>query len=90
MVAAVNDGVAISQLARQYGVDDSTVRDHLSRPRTKRRSPALTGQEVLLATQLYRTGTSFRGIGKQLGVHASTVRQYLLKAGIQPRDRGSQ
>jgi predicted transcriptional regulator len=40
-----------------------------------------------VATELHKAGNSFRDVGKWLGVHASTVRQYLIRAGIEPRER---
>ena len=40
-----------------------------------------------MATELHKAGNSFRDVGKWLGVRASTVRQYLIRAGIEPRER---
>jgi DNA-binding CsgD family transcriptional regulator len=87
LIEAVTDGAAIGELARQYGIDRSTVLDHVNRPQARRHAPALNQAEVEVAAALYRAGQSFREVGVQLGVHASTVRQYLLREGVKPRDR---
>jgi DNA-binding CsgD family transcriptional regulator len=42
----------------------------------------LDGHQVEEAAHLRRLGKSFRDIGNHLGVHASTVRQYLRRAGF--------
>ena len=81
---AYESGVTVSELARSYRVHHSTVSDHLNRSAMARRTPALDEGQVKQATQLYAAGLSFRAIGRQLGVHAGTVRRYLFHAGIKP------
>jgi DNA-binding CsgD family transcriptional regulator len=87
LTAAANDGVRLSELARRYGVDRSTVVDHLNRPATVRRSPALSEAEVEEAVRRYEAGMSFREVGQVFGAHASKVRQYIARAGVKPRGR---
>jgi hypothetical protein len=90
LTAAAKDGVPLSELAHRYDIDRSTVVDHLNRPVTPRRYPALGEAQVEEAVGLYEAGMSFREVGRTLGVHASTARQYLIRAGVGPeRPRGS-
>jgi lambda repressor-like predicted transcriptional regulator len=86
LIAAYEDGAAVNDLARRFGVHRSTVLDHLNRSQARRRYPALDehGQDV--AAQLYRSGLSLRDVGITLGVHASTIRMALMKAGVVRRD----
>lgn len=87
---AIAAGASVSEVARRYRVHHSTISDHLNRPEGPRKTPAMGPVEVEQAIDLYRSGLSFRAIGRGLGVHASTVRQYLLNAGVKPRSRVGQ
>ncbi|HTW07413.1 MAG TPA: helix-turn-helix domain-containing protein [Acidimicrobiales bacterium] len=84
---AADAGLMVSEIARHYHVHHSTISDHLNRPPRARRSPALDEPMLNLAIKLYVSGLSFTAVGRELGIHAATVREYLIKACVQPRDR---
>lgn len=85
---AIVAGASVAEVARRYRVHHSTISDRLNRSEGLRKTPAMNAVEVEQAIGLYVSGLSFRVIGREFGVHASTVRQYLVDAGVKPRDRG--
>ena len=59
---------------------------HEWRPEVRSRlALALAEERLGEAIRLYQAGQSLRSVGLVLGVHATTVRSYLLKAGVKPR-----
>jgi IS30 family transposase len=88
LTSACESGAAINDLAEQFEIHRSTVLEHLNRSEPRRRRyPALDESEVEVAVQLYATGLSLRNVGIALGVHASTVRLSLRRAGVPLRQR---
>jgi DNA-directed RNA polymerase specialized sigma24 family protein len=88
LTTAYESGAAINDLAKRFGIHRSTVLEHLNRSETRgQRYPALDEHEVDVAMQLYGTGLSLRNVGIALGVHASTVRLSLRRAGVTLRQR---
>jgi DNA-directed RNA polymerase specialized sigma24 family protein len=79
-------GRPIDELAAHFGIHRSTVLDHLNRSTAKRRYPALDERRIKLAIERYGAGLSLREVGITLDVHASTVRQALIKSGVSLRD----
>jgi hypothetical protein len=87
LVAAVSDGwpsvswlASTASMTRRSGTTSSGLRPGAAHPPSLR---ARFGRR-LNSTKL---GRSFRKVVHELGVHASTVRQYLIRAGVEPRDR---
>ena len=88
LVAAFEAGVEVKQLAAIYGINRSTVQDHLRRREVRRRRTKLSGADIEKVVGLYAQGWTIEAIGSELRVGASTVRRALLKAGAEIRPRG--
>jgi DNA-binding CsgD family transcriptional regulator len=80
-------GATVYQLARQFSVHRHTVSDILERRDVSRRYRKLSPEQLDLACTLYRDGLSLIKVGEQLGRRAETVRQALMKAGVEIRSR---
>jgi IS30 family transposase len=86
LTTAYARGVAINDLADRFGINRSTVLEHLKRSQTRRRYPALDARCVEEAAVLYRSGLALADIGSVFEVHATTVRLALLRVGVEMRD----
>jgi len=86
LVVSYGMGTPINELAKDFEIHRSTVLDHLNRSPARRRYPALDSHGVEVAERLYRAGLSLREVGAALSVHASSVRQALIRAGVPTRD----
>lgn len=87
LVQAYVAGSTVKQLTARFRLDRTTVLAHLDRQGITRRPNGrkLSDEEVAEAARLYRDGWSLRRLGQHLGVDDETVRQRLLKAGVQLR-----
>lgn len=90
LVASYQAGASCRELATEFGVNETTVRSHLSR-RDVPRSPSRKIHSQLLdeAVRLYENGESLRTVGRAIGAAPDTVRLALIAAGVTIRSRGS-
>jgi dsRNA-specific ribonuclease len=86
LTADYRSGVAVNDLAAQYGINRYTVIEHMRRQGVPRRYPRLGETEVRQAISLYYSGESLAKIGKQMHVDAGTVGRALHEAGLVLRD----
>lgn len=87
LVAAYQQGAAVTALSQRFGVHRQTVDQHLARAGVAKRSQVkMTPSRVARAKELYEQGWSARQIGVELDVCASTVSNKLKRAGVQMRD----
>jgi Mor family transcriptional regulator len=86
LVADYQTGARINELATRYRVNRATVIQHVNRSGVRRHYPALLPHEVEEAARLYREGQSLALVSSHFGVHATTVRTALLRAGLRMRD----
>jgi hypothetical protein len=87
LVAGYVAGSTVYELADQFGVHRHTVSEILERRGVPRRYHKLSPEQLDLACSLYRAGLSLTKVGGQLGRRAETVRQALMKAGVEIRAR---
>lgn len=87
---AYRAGSTVRQLATRFGINRTTVLDHLERLRIPRRANQrkLSDSQVAEATQLYKEGASLGELGVQFGVHSETVRRDLRRSGVVVRPAG--
>jgi DNA invertase Pin-like site-specific DNA recombinase len=87
LVAAFEAGVEVKQLATVYGINRSTVQDHLKRRGVRRRRRKLNGAAIEKIVGLYLQGWTIEAIGPELRVGASTVRRALLnRTGVEDQE----
>ena len=87
LVAGYLAGSTVYELAHQFSIHRQTVSEILRRRGISRRYRKLSPEQLDLACTLYRDGLSLTKVGKQLGRRAETVRQALMKAGVEIRSR---
>jgi hypothetical protein len=87
LVAGYLPGSTVYELADGFSIHRHTVSEILERRGVARRYKKLSPEQVDLACALYRGGLSLTKVGVQLERRAETVRQALLKAGIEMRAR---
>ena len=80
-------GSTVYELADQFRVHRHTVSGVLERRGISRRYQKLSPDQLDLACALYRDGLSLTKVGGQLGRRAETVRQALMRAGVEIRAR---
>ena len=90
LVAGYQSGATVYELADQFGVHRHTVSDILERNDVPRRYQKLSSEQIETARSLYRSGLSLTKIGHQVDRSAETIRQALLRVGIQMRPRNGQ
>jgi dsRNA-specific ribonuclease len=73
LTANYQSGLAVNDLAAQYGINRYTVIEHMRRQGVPRRYPRLGEAEVREAISFYYSGDSLAKIGKQMHVDAGTV-----------------
>jgi DNA-binding CsgD family transcriptional regulator len=79
-------GASLDELAAEFGVHRTTVRNHLDRAGVERRS-GFAERHVDEARALYESGLSLARVGKRLGVSGDTIRLVFRAHGIEVRDR---
>ena len=87
VLASYLAGATVYELADQHGIHRHTVSEILERHGVVRRYQKLSVELVETASVLYQGGLSLTKIGVQLGLSAETVRQALMRAGLQIRSR---
>jgi DNA-directed RNA polymerase specialized sigma24 family protein len=88
LVRQYEAGASASELAKTFGVDQSTVHRHLKRQGTKPRPyRKLRGEQLEEAVRLHASGMSIRGIARELGINRGTVSS-TLKDSVQSAARG--
>jgi hypothetical protein len=75
-------------LAIIYGINRSTIQDHLKRQGVRRRRTKLNAADLEKVVGLYHQGSTIEAIGPEVRAGASTVRRALVKAGVEIRRRG--
>ncbi len=78
----------MQKLADRFGVDRTTILRRLQGLGLRTRFSKLEQDEVQVAAELYRSGWTIDELARQHHVAASTVRAYLLGAGVMLRRRG--
>ncbi len=86
MLAAYDQGVTIMDLATMFDVSRVTVMSTLNRLGAESRR-GIVQRRIEEARSLYELGWSLARIGSRYGVYPSTVRDALLRAGVQIRPR---
>jgi len=84
---AYKAGASINDLAAQFGIDRSTILNHLNAMDIPRRYPALDPDQCEEVCRLYREGLNSTEIGQMFDVSADTVLRVIRKNGIIPRQR---
>ena len=74
----------------EFLIHPQTVAEILERRGVARRYQKLSPEEVDLACRLFGDGLSLIKVGVRLGRRAETVRQALMKAGVEIRPRNGQ
>lgn len=89
VVARYIDGESIDSLAREYGINRTTVISHLERNGIeRRRNPRkMTDAKVHAATERYATGISLAAVAAEFGVCERTLRREFEGAGVGVRSR---
>jgi hypothetical protein len=89
VIAAYNDGVAIPDLVRQYGVCKNTLFVHLKPAGvTPTRRANLTAAATTEAAELYVSGLSLAALAKRFGRNPDTVRKAFVEVGVTIRRAG--
>jgi DNA-binding CsgD family transcriptional regulator len=86
LVDGYRAGVAVKDLAIEFGIHRTTVTQHLRRSGVALRRRGLDDQQVDQAMHLYQQGSSLARIGTRLDVDAHTIRAALRARGIPIRD----
>jgi len=81
------DGVTLSRLSADYGLQRPSIRKLLRQHGIEPRSRSLTEAEIKQAAQLYATGLTVAQVANQLGRHHTTVQVALRRHGVQMRSR---
>jgi DNA-binding CsgD family transcriptional regulator len=87
LVSGYLAGSTTYELADRFGVHRHTVSGILERDGVSRRYQKLSPAQLDLACSLYRGGLSLTKVGGRLGRRAETVRQALMRAGVEIRPR---
>lgn len=88
LVAGYASDVRIDDLVAQFHVDQSTVQKYVRLHGLPRRQERLGTRQLETAKVLYRSGQSIQQVATTLGLSPTTVRRYLVKAGVTLRKRG--
>lgn len=80
-------GVAIADIAKQYGIHRATVTAIVERNQIGLRTRGLSEAQVLQAIVEYQSGDSLKTIGERYGVHPSTINNTLKRHGVALRKR---
>lgn len=83
LVAAYIDGLSVSQLAVQFGVNVTTIRTHLQRSGVQMRPfRKLSPSQIQEARQLHIAGASLVELATRFGASVSTIRRLLAESGL--------
>lgn len=89
LVLAYQAGTTVNELARAYGINRTTVLEHLRRQGIQRRRPRRLQQvDIDKAVKLYASGASVNSVAYELRVGPTTVRRVLRQARVELRRRG--
>lgn len=80
-------GVAVADIAKQYGIHRATVTAIVERNQIGLRTRGLSEAQVLQAIAEYQSGDSLRTLGERYGVHPSTINHTLQRHGVSLRKR---
>jgi len=96
LVDRYSSGATVYELATEFSVDRKTISRHLKAAGIRMGLRPLTTAQVEEAIRLYTSGLSLAAVGRELGVHASTVNLALRKREMtlrnpwdHPRQRGT-
>jgi len=87
LITGYLNGSTVYDLADQFSIRRQTVSEILERRGVARRYRKLSLEQLDLACRLYREGHTLTKVGSRLGRRAETVRQALMKAGVEIRPR---
>jgi DNA-binding CsgD family transcriptional regulator len=87
LAEAYKSGTSINELAAQFGIDRSTILNHLKSMDIPRRYPALEPDQCEEVCRLYEGGLNSTQIGQIFDVSPDTVLRAIRKNGISPRQR---
>lgn len=86
LVQLYRSGASKAELARVFGINETTVRAHLRRRAIEHRPRrTLHGELLEQASELYAAGWSLRSIGSELGVSREAVKSGLVAADVDLR-----
>ena len=86
LVELYRSGASKAELARVFGINETTVRAHLRRRAVEHRPRRkLHGELLERAAELYAAGWSLRSIGSELGVSREAVKSGLVAGGMRLR-----
>ncbi|MEI8081511.1 MAG: helix-turn-helix domain-containing protein [Actinomycetes bacterium] len=82
LVALYIEGLSVSQLASQYGVNITTVRNQLKTAEVEMRPfRKLSPQQTMEVCRLHADGTPLAELARVFGVSTSTIKRMLVEAG---------
>lgn len=89
LVAAYRAGATVEQVARQFGLHDTTVSARLAAEGVVLRTEVLSSERKRMVT-LFKEGLSMNEVGRRVGRDPKTVRATIVAAGFTlPRRSGS-
>lgn len=86
LVTAYEAGATPAELARRYEISHAAVPRLLKQLGVTMRKRGLSDDELAEAIRLYESGLSLARIGAKLAKDPTTVRNYLIRAGVRTRD----
>lgn len=82
LVTAYLDGLTVSELAAQYGVNITTVRNQLLAAEVELRPfRKLSPSQIVEVCQLHADGMSLAELARSFGVSTSTIKRVLVESG---------
>ena len=87
VITLYQQGTPVREICQRYDISKQQVSDLRNARNIPRRPRGLSDKQKRQAEQHYLAGRSCATIGRQLGVHAETVRRYLTTTGITLRPR---
>lgn len=81
-------GMKVPALVKKYGVNRSTVYDHLAEHGIRPKKNVLTNDRVDRAVRLYEAGMTLAEVAKEIGSNRTTVGAALKSRGIPRRPQG--
>jgi DNA-directed RNA polymerase specialized sigma24 family protein len=83
LVALYLNGFTVSELAAQYGVNITTVRNHLLAAEVELRPfRKLSRDQIVEACQMHADGMSLAEMARSFGVSTSTIKRMLVESGV--------
>ena len=89
VITLYQQGVLVREICQRYGISKQQLSDLRKARSIPRRPRGLNDEQKRQAERRYLAGRSCAAIGRQLGVHAETVRRYLRTTGVALRPRRS-